>query len=157
MDLHWCGSPGSGSVLAMRIRIRIQEQENIPIFTNKPDFKHFKKAFLLNVGMYYVSCIITNKKYIFHVTLKNFQWRLSLTRIRMYPHWSGVLNPDSHWGKKLDQTVVKQMWIHNTDCKTSLFTTPCFINACQHDYCRVFILAVYVNVQHGKVANQVFF
>ncbi len=41
-DLHWFGSPGSGSVLGKRIGIGIQEQGNWPKLTNKLDFQPFK-------------------------------------------------------------------------------------------------------------------
>ncbi len=44
LETHLYGSPGSGSVLV--IRIRIQEHVNWAKFTNKPGFLPFKKAFV---------------------------------------------------------------------------------------------------------------
>jgi hypothetical protein len=43
-DPHGFGSPGSGSVLGMRVRI--QEQGNLRKVTNKLDLQTFKKAFV---------------------------------------------------------------------------------------------------------------
>ncbi len=47
MDPHWFGSPRSGFVFGMTIRI--QEQGNCPKFTNKPDFQPLKQAFVVPV------------------------------------------------------------------------------------------------------------
>jgi hypothetical protein len=45
------GSPGSAYVMWMRIRI--QEQGNLPKLKNKPDFQLFKKGFCIYLGMLY--------------------------------------------------------------------------------------------------------
>ncbi len=41
-DPHWLDSPGSGSVMGMRLWI--QEQDNWLKLTNKPNFQPFKMA-----------------------------------------------------------------------------------------------------------------
>jgi hypothetical protein len=48
---HLFGSPGSGSVLGMRIRI--QELGYLPKITNKPEFEHFIKISVPTVRRFY--------------------------------------------------------------------------------------------------------
>jgi hypothetical protein len=71
MDPHSFGCPGSGSVLGMRIRI--QEHENLPKFTNKPGFLPFKKAFeKAFVGMFFY--LLPNRIYITNISHVKFNF-----------------------------------------------------------------------------------
>jgi len=52
------------------MRIRIQEQVNLPKLTNKPDLQPFKTAFVHTVVIRLLG--ITYIKYIFHVKIQPF-------------------------------------------------------------------------------------
>ncbi len=103
MDPHSFGC--LRSVLGLRIRIRIRNQEygNLPKFTNKPGFLPFKKAF---VPMRYIFWPSTGTvllvRYIFHVKFRLKSLTRIWIRIRMDPRWFGSRDPNPHWDKKLD-------------------------------------------------------
>ncbi len=63
----WLSWSGSGSVLGVRIRPR--EHGNLPKFSNKPVFLHFKKAFVPSQVRFLIHC---HFNYIFHVKVQIF-------------------------------------------------------------------------------------
>ncbi len=103
-DPRWFGCPGS--VLRMRMRIRIQEHGNWLELTNKTVFLPFKNALNFNRNLLFRP--ITYFKYIFRVKF-DFLWIWNLTRIRIRirtdPYWFESLDQDldQHWDKQLDQ------------------------------------------------------
>ncbi len=108
MDSHWFGFPGSRSVLGMWIGI--QEQENLPQLTNKPEFQ---PTYFL-----YVLWHSTWIKYIFQVKSNFLRWQsLTWNRIwiRTKSHCFGSLDPDSHWGKQRDPDPEPQLYFRTAN------------------------------------------
>ncbi len=109
---HWFGSPGSGSLLGMLIRIRIQEQGNRPKFTNNHEFQPFKKVFVPTkyVGMVYKllsTSSIFSWNIQFFVTINSVR-----TQIRMFLCLLDQAPDPFVWGTApdpaLDASVIKQ-------------------------------------------------
>jgi hypothetical protein len=95
---------GSGSVSVLRMRIRTEEQGNELKLKIKPDFQPFKMAFLVvPVPMYcryrMFLTYYPNKVY-FACQNPTFCDRKVWIRILIDPHWFGLLDPESHGGKK---------------------------------------------------------
>jgi hypothetical protein len=121
-DKHWFGSPESGSILGMRIRI--QGHGHFSKVTNEPGFLLFKKAF---VPSWIVSMFLTYYRtyryfnYIFYVKIKLFVTLKADQAPDSDPHWFSSLDPDldPHWDKKLlkecniNRQLLKQsfLWI----------------------------------------------
>jgi hypothetical protein len=87
MDLYEFCSLGFGSVLG--IRIRIQEQGNLPNLTNKPDFQPFKNGFCT-----------TYIRYIFHVKTHLFVTAKFDLDLESHSAWIRIglapFDPDPH-------------------------------------------------------------
>ncbi len=132
MDQHCFGSPWSGSISGMWIRI--QEQRIWTNLTNNPDFQLFKTYVWSHVGMFFLS--ITYFKNIIHVKF-NFLWQQGLTRIQIRICIGLSLDPDLH--RDENSNADPQHWLKeytvprdesNSSCKkpgTISFYTGWFI------------------------------
>jgi hypothetical protein len=73
------------------MRIRIQEQRNLPKLTNKPEYQLFIKAAV----PYYLDMLYDlHIKYIFHAKLELIEKAKSGQHTD--PHWFGSIDPDPH-------------------------------------------------------------
>ncbi len=90
-DPHWSGSPGSGSVLGILIRIRIQEQGNwLKLTTNL--FYSLSKWILYQCGyLCFMTYYGTYIKYIFHFKIQFFVMAKSDQVQNAYPHRSALV------------------------------------------------------------------
>ncbi len=102
MDPHWLGSPRSGSVLGMQIRIQEQVTQK---FTNKPDF------LLFYLRRYYVLLPIRHRTYLYK------KHRTIYFSCKNYTFCGGKAWLGSEYGSPWIRMEVKcwiRMRIHNT-------------------------------------------